>query len=235
MRKPEIFRAAVDLGAGSGRVFVGGLDQPSLSLQEVHRFTYSPRLHLGHLRWDARALFAGLRDGVTRAREAAQRQGAVLDSIGVDGWGVDYGVVDREGRLLEDPICYRDDRTLGIPAKVFARVSANRIFAVTGIQRLPFNTLFQLVAHVSEGLPSDAAQLLMIPDLCHHVLCGSRSGEPTNASTTQLLNAERCEWDETLFRDLGLPLHLMPAPRPAIANPHCVWALAPSRSARLRQ
>ena len=211
-------RAAVDLGAGGGRIFVGGLDRGALSLCEVHRFAYAPRPHQGHLRWDAAALLAGLRDGVTRAREAAERQGAVLDSIGVDSWGVDYGLVTRDGRLLEDPICYRDARTLTVPEATLGRVSAERLFSTTGIQRLRINTVFQLVAHVREGLPPGAARLLMIPDLCHHFLCGSMTGELTNASTTQLLNAERGEWDEALFRDLGLPLDVMPALRPAGAE-----------------
>jgi rhamnulokinase len=203
-------RAAVDLGAGSGRVFVGALGAPTPAWREVHRFTYAPGRRHGHLRWDVAALFAGLRDGAARAADAARRAGGVLDSIGVDGWGVDYGLVDEAGGLVEDPICYRDERTEGVPEKVLARVAGARLFDTTGIQQLRLNTLFQLYAHVEEGLPPRAARLLMIPDLCHHFLCGSTSGEPTNASTTQLLNARNRDWDDALFRDLGLPRHLMP-------------------------
>lgn len=214
----KVFRAAIDLGAGSGRVFVGALGTTPLELHEAHRFTYAPSRRQRHQRWDAGALFAGLRDGAIRGAEAAQRQGGVLDSIGVDGWGVDYGLLDDEGRLLEDPICYRDDRTVGVTTKVLARIPGDRLFAITGIQRLSFNTLFQLVAHLDEGLPRHAAQLLMIPDLCHHFLCGSTSSEPTNASTTQLLNATSGDWDDELFRDLGLPRRLMPVLRPAGAE-----------------
>ncbi len=210
MSGPALFRAAVDLGAGSGRVFVGALRANSPALHEAHRFTYAPRHRDGRLRWDVAALFAGLRDGPARAAEAARRAGGVLDSIGIDAWGVDYGLLDEDGRLLEDPICYRDERTAGVPERVLARIPASRLFAATGIQLLPFNTLFQLVAHVEQGLPPGAARLLMIPDLCHHFLCGSTSSEPTNASTTQLLNASNHDWDAGLFRDLGLPLHLMP-------------------------
>ena len=215
MSSPATFRAAVDLGAGSGRVFVGALDATELVLHEVHRFTYAPIRRHGHLRWDAAALFAGLRAGVVHAAAAARRAGGVLDSIGVDAWGVDYGLIDDEGRLLEDPICYRDERTTNVPGKVLARVSGERLFDTTGIQRLPFNTLFQLFAHADEGLPADATRLLMIPDLCHHFLCGSRTGEPTNASTTQLLNARDRDWDDALFRDLELPRQLMPPLQPA--------------------
>ena len=212
------FRAAVDLGAGSGRVLIGALDADARDLHEVHRFHYLPTIRQGHLRWDAAALLDGLRDGVIRAAQAARQHGGVLDSIGVDGWGVDYGLLDANGRLLEDPICYRDARTAAVSTTVLARTPAERLFATTGIQRLPINTIFQLAAHVDEGLPPGVAELLMIPDLCHHFLCGSRSGEPTNASTTQLLNAVSGDWDEGLFRDLGLPRHLMPALRPAGAE-----------------
>jgi rhamnulokinase len=209
------FRAAVDLGAGSGRVFVGALSARPPALREVHRFSYAPSRRLGHLRWDMAALFAGLRDGAVRAADAALRAGGVLDSIGVDAWGADYGLIDEDGRLLEDPICYRDERTAGVPDKVLARVPAARLFDTTGIQQLQLNTLFQLFAHVEEGLPPSAARLLMIPDLCHHFLCGSTSGELTNASTTQLLNARDREWDASIFADLGLPRHLMPPLAPA--------------------
>lgn len=215
MTTPASFRAAVDLGAGSGRVFTGALSARALALHEVHRFTYAPRRRDGHLRWDAAALFAGLREGAARAAAAARRAGGGLESIGVDAWGVDYGLIDDEGRLLEDPVCYRDERTTGVPERVLARITGERLFDTTGIQRLPFNTLFQLAAHLAEGLPRDAARLLMIPDLCHHFLCGSVTSEPTNASTTQLLNARDQDWDSELFRDLGLPRHLMPPLQPA--------------------
>ena len=123
MTGPAVFRAAVDLGAGSGRVFVGALGGRA-GVHEVHRFTYAPAAARGICRWDAAALFAGLRDGAARAAEAARRQGGVLDSIGVDAWGVDYGLIDADGRLLEDPICYRDEPHGDVPGKVLARVRA---------------------------------------------------------------------------------------------------------------
>ncbi len=215
MSPSAIFRAAADLGAGSGRVFVGALNTPAPALQEVHRFTYAPRRRAGHLRWDAAALLAGLREGMVRASDTARRAGGALDSVGVDAWGVDYALIGDEGRLLEDPVCYRDERIAGVTDRVLARVSQSRLFEATGIQRLPFNTLFQLVAHVESGLPPEATRLLMIPDLCHHFLCASQTSEPTNASTTQLLNARDRDWDAELFSELGLPRHLMPPLKPA--------------------
>jgi rhamnulokinase len=96
-----------------------------------------------------------------------------LLSVGVDGWGVDYGLLDAEGDLIEEPICYRDERTIGVMESVFACAPRETLFGATGIQLLPFNTLFQLAAHVRAGLPPRAARLLLIPDLCHHWLCGS--------------------------------------------------------------
>jgi rhamnulokinase len=135
--------------------------------------------------------------------------------VGVDSWAVDYGLLDGDGRLLEDPVCYRDERTQGVMDEVCARLGRDEIFGRTGIQFLPFNTIYQLVAHVREGWPERAARLLMIPDLCHHALCGSLVGERTNASTTQLLRVDDGRWDETLFARLGLPLALMPDVVPA--------------------
>jgi len=206
---------AIDLGAGSGRAVLGGLGASGLTLRETHRFHYAPRRVDGHLRWDFGRLLEGLRDGIRSARSAAAELGGGLDSVGVDSWAVDYGLLDAEGRLLEEPICYRDERTEGVMDDVSARVGRDEIFGRTGIQFLPFNTLYQLVAHSRDGWPAKAARLLMIPDLCHHELCGSLVSERTNASTTQLLRADEGRWDETLFTRLDLPLALMPEVVPA--------------------
>jgi rhamnulokinase len=202
--------AAVDLGAGSGRVFVGGFSDGGVRLDEAHRFSYSPRPSAGHLRWDVTRLFDGIRAGLRRAAAVAGAHAATLRSVGVDSWGVDYGLVDEQGRLVEEPICYRDPRTGGMMDRAFGRVDRETLFRETGIQLLPFNTVFQLMAHVEEGVPAHAARLLMIADLCHQALCGVSIGEYTNASTTQLLNVETADWDEGLFAALQLPRHLMP-------------------------
>ncbi len=207
---PDPYRVAIDLGAGSGRAFIGRVTRDRLDLQEVHRFHYAPRRAAGHLRWDTVRLFDGLRAGLASARAAAAARGGRLDSVGVDSWAVDYGLIDAGGRLLEEPICYRDERTRGVMEQVFARVPRAEIFSRTGIQFLPLNTLYQLVAHAREGLPPRAARLLLIPDLCHHRLCGSTCSEYTNASTTQLVNARARRWDDELFARLDLPRALMP-------------------------
>jgi rhamnulokinase len=134
----------------------------------------------------------------------------VLRTVGVDAWGVDYGLVDRGGRVLEEPIAYRDARTDGVMDEVCARLGREAIFARTGIQFLPINTLYQLVAHVRDGLPAGVDRLLMMPDLCHLLLSGARTGEYTNASTTQLLDPAAAAWDDALFAALGLPREIMP-------------------------
>lgn len=209
------FHLAIDLGAGSGRAVLGGLGAAGLTLRETHRFHYAPRRADGHLRWDFGRLLEGVREGIRRARSAATEDGGRLDSVGVDSWAVDYGLLDAGGDLLEEPICYRDGRTEGVMEEVCARLGREDIFGRTGIQFLPFNTMYQLVAHAREGWPARAARLLMIPDLCHHELCGAVVGERTNASTTQLLRSDDGRWDETLFARLDLPLALMPRVVPA--------------------
>jgi rhamnulokinase len=210
---PDV-HAAVDLGAGSGRVLVGGFSDDGVALHEAHRFSYAPRRAAGHLRWDVARLFDGIRSGLRRAAAMAAEQGLKLRTVGVDSWAVDYALIDSDGRLVEEPVCYRDARTEGMIERAVAALSREKLFRATGIQFLPLNTVYQLMAHVEEGLSAHAARLLMIPDLCHHVLCGSTVGEVTNASTTQLLNVGTAEWDDELFDTLRLPRHLMPELQP---------------------
>jgi rhamnulokinase len=193
---------------------LGRIDAAGLTLHDAHRFQYAPRRVDGHLRWDFGLLRQGILEGIRRAQARAVQLGATIESIGVDSWGVDYGLLDPDGRLIEDPISYRDERTRGVMDSVFEIVPRSEIFARTGIQLLPFNTLYQLVAHARRGLP-DAARLLLIPDLCHNMLSGSIVTERTNASTTQMLRVGDGHWDESLLERLGLPVTLMPAVVPA--------------------
>jgi rhamnulokinase len=208
-------RVAIDLGAGSGRAMLGRLGGDGLLLREVHRFRYEPGPRDGHLRWDFDRLWQGVRDGLRAAAAAARAMGERVRSTGVDSWAVDYALFDAKGALVEPPVCYRDTRTATAPDEVFRRVAREELFARTGIQFLPLNTVFQLVAHAREGLPARAARLLLIPDAVHYLLTGVATGERTNASTTQLLNAATGEWDGELFQRLGLPLGLMPPVRAA--------------------
>lgn len=198
---------AIDLGAGSGRVFLGRVESDCLSFEEVHRFHYQPRQVAGHLRWNVASLFDGIRVALGRAASAGATR---VSSAGVDSWGVDYGLLDAAGALVEEPVAYRDERTAGMMDEVFRVMPRREVFARTGLQFMPLNTLYQLAAHVREGLPSAAARLLLIPDLCHHFLCGVEACEITDASTTQLLNAKTGQWDEAILTRLGFPRHLMP-------------------------
>lgn len=201
---------AFDLGAGSGRAVLGRPEGDGLVLEEVHRFHYAPVQEAGRLRWPFGRLVDGLKQGLARAREAAAGQPGELATVGVDSWGVDYGLLDAGGRLIEDPVCYRDHRTDGAMERVLRAVPREEIFQRTGIQFLQFNTLFQLAVHAREGLPAGARRLLMVPDLCHHALCGSTCGEYTNASTTQLVDVRTRRWAEDLFSRLALPREIMP-------------------------
>src|SRR5215813_137821 len=187
---------AVDLGAGSGRVFVAGMSSSELLLEEVHRFQYAPVTGNGHMRWDSARIWRDVQVGLQNAGQRARQLARPISSIGVDSWGTDYGILDAKGKLCEDPICYRDRRTERAMEKVFELVSRDEIFSRTGIQFLVFNTLFQLHAHVEEGLPESSARLLLIPDLIHYLLSGRTASEYTNATTTQMLNARTHGWDD---------------------------------------
>jgi rhamnulokinase len=200
---------AIDLGAGSGRVFIAGMSHSELLLEEVHRFQYAPITSNGHLRWNGNRIFSDVKAGLRRASDWARRFGRPISSIGVDSWGVDYGLIDHEGKLCENPICYRDKRTQKTMDKVFEHVSRNEIFSRTGIQFLVFNTLFQLCAHMEEGIPENAARLLLIPDLIHFLLTGRATTEYTNATTTQMLDAQTGVWDDELLSSLNLPQYLL--------------------------
>jgi rhamnulokinase len=206
---------AIDLGAGSGRAVLGRIAPDGVVLREAHRFRYEPRRVGERLRWDMARLTEGIRVALTRAAADEAALHAPIASLGVDAWGVDYGLIDGNGGLVEDPACYRDGRSALVMDDVFARVPRAQLFARTGIQVLSINTLFQLAAQVRDGLPPRAARLLMMPDLCHHLLCGSTVTELTSASTTQLLAADRSGWDDELFERLDLPRRLMPEIVPA--------------------
>jgi rhamnulokinase len=200
---------AVDLGAGSGRVFLAGLDHDAMLLEEVRRFHYPPAEAAGHLRWDLTSIFDSIKDGLRLAGTRARELGREIQSIGVAGWGVDYGLIDADGELVELPVCYRDERTRAVMDQVFARVSRAEIFERTGIQLMSFNTLFQLFAHQGEGLPAKARTLLLIPDLINFLLTGKCVAEYTNATTTQMINARTGNWDSDLLQRLSLPSNLL--------------------------
>jgi len=200
---------AVDLGAGSGRVFLAGLTAGEFLLDQTHRFHYPASRDAGHLRWDLQNIFKEINAGISEAGQRARHLGRPIHSIGVDSWAVDYGLIDGAGNLLEPPVCYRDERTQGVMEQVFARIPREEIFARTGIQFLAFNTLFQLYADARSASFKNAAHLLMIPDLINYFLTGRAVTEYTNATTTQMVNAASGDWDWHIVERLGLPSRLL--------------------------
>jgi len=195
--------AAVDLGASSGRVVVGRVSDRTLDLTEVHRFPNGPVTSPGGLHWDTAALRREVLEGLGRAASASDE----LASIGVDAWGVDYGLLDAGGELVADPFHYRDERTARGVERVHALVSPDRLYARTGLQFLPFNTLYQLAAESHASLAA-AATMVLIPDLVGTWLTGRPAAERTNASTTGLLDATSASWAWDVTDALGLPRRL---------------------------
>lgn len=200
---------AVDLGAGSGRVFLAGVEPGEFFLEEIHRFTYPPSKENGHLRWDFARIFGEIKFGLKRSGVRARELGREVRSIGIDSWGVDYGLIDAEGRLIANPVCYRDNRTENVMERVFAKIPRSEIFEKTGIQFLPFNTLFQLYSEEPDDL-ANSERLLLMPDLINFFLTGEVAVEFTNATTTQMVNAESGGWDLELLDRLRLPVSLLP-------------------------
>ncbi|MFD5659630.1 rhamnulokinase [Streptomyces hirsutus] len=193
--------AAVDLGASSGRVMVGRVGPDSLELTEVHRFANRPVRVPEGLRWDVLGLYAGVLEGLREAGDG-------LASVGVDGWAVDYGLLDADGALLGNPVHYRDRRTDGVAEKVWARVPAGELYAATGLQYAPFNTLYQLTAARSTVQLTQARRLFLIPDLLTYWLTGEQGTELTNASTTQLIDPRTRDWSHGVAQRLGIDLSL---------------------------
>ncbi|HEY0618421.1 MAG TPA: rhamnulokinase family protein [Kribbella sp.] len=196
--------AAVDLGASSGRVMVGCVGVDRLELTQVHRFWNGPVRLRDTLHWDILGLYRETLAGLGKAGR--------LDGLGIDSWAVDYGLLDGEGKLLGNPVHYRDARTDGVMERVLRTVPAEDLYAVTGLQQLPFNTIYQLVA---ERSLDRAETLLMIPDLLAYWLTGRIGAEATNASTTQLYDVRARGWSETLARRVGVPTGLLPEIREA--------------------
>ncbi|MDZ7362608.1 MAG: rhamnulokinase [candidate division KSB1 bacterium] len=198
---------AFDLGAESGRAMVGHIENGRIALRELHRFPNRMVPLHGHLYWDLLHLFAEIQ----HALHLAGREKIPLAGIGVDSWGVDFGLLDRDGHLLANPITYRDHRTEGMIEKVLAKMPAAEIYRHTGIQFSPINTLYQLYALAESASPllQIAQRLLFIPDLVNFMLTGRQVSEFTFATTSQLFNPQTRAWADPIFTRLGLPRHLM--------------------------
>ncbi len=199
---------AFDLGAESGRAIIGHLRDRTLQLREAARFPNKMMLLTGTWRWNVFRLYEEMLGAL---RRCAAEMAAPPSSVGVDTWGVDFGLLGSDGSLLGLPFAYRDERTLGIMEKVFSRIPRDRIYALTGIQFLRFNSLFQLYAMRQAGSPllDQARDLLFIPDLFHFFLTGNKATEFSYATTSQLFNPASRAWESEIFSHLELPLPLM--------------------------
>lgn len=197
---------AIDFGGASGRVILGTLHEGKLSLNEIYRFP-NRQIRLGnHLYWDFLALFENMKIGLKKAAQ----QGYEIKSIGIDTWGVDFGLIDDKGNLLGNPVCYRDERTAGTVEEVFKTVDLQGHYAEAGIQIMSINTLFQLFSMKKSGDKTleIADKLLFMPDLFSFFLTGRANNEYCIASTSELLDAKNKTWSAGLIRTLGLPEHL---------------------------
>ena len=213
---------AADFGAGSGRVIVGTPSAEGIQLEEIHRFENNQKMIDGHLRWDFYALFNELKTGL---KKAFAKYGNEIESIGIDTWGVDYGLLDKDGKLISTPVCYRDDRTKGMLELAFQKLPKEEFFRRAANQFMEINTAFQLLSMrwLSSSKPQEpstgsgifddevrrAEKLLFMPDLFNYFLTGKCCNEFTISSTSQLLNSLTHQWDDVIFDRLGLPKRLM--------------------------
>jgi rhamnulokinase len=200
---------AVDLGAESGRVMLGTVAADKLSLQEVHRFANEPIEEDGSLRWNFKALLSEVKGGIGKAVKAAEAQ---VSGIGFDSWGVDFGLIGGDGELIENPYHYRDRRTNGVREKAFELMPKQAIYENTGLQFLPFNTVYQLLAMrlANSAALARAKKLVFMADLFPYYLCGRLYGEYTLASTSQLMDMRNGRWSKEIFDGLSLPIEIMP-------------------------
>lgn len=206
--RPDSF-LAIDLGAESGRAVLGRIRSSRLESEEIHRFPNEP-LHLGgHMFWNIYDILDHIRLALAACRE---KLGRAPSSLGVDTWGVDFGLLARDGTVLGLPFCYRDERNEGAMEEYFKLVPPKVLYEATGIQFMPFNSLFQLYAMVRDRSPllDAASTLLFMPDLCNYLLTGKTSCEFTIASTSQMLDPRTREWQKGLFQAMGLSKQLSP-------------------------
>lgn len=197
---------AIDFGGGSGRVIAGYTSDGELHLDTVYRFQ-NRQVHLGgHIYWDFLSLFEDMKQGIRMAVDKGYR----IRSIGIDTWGVDFGLIDKNGQLLGNPFCYRDKSTDGMSEKVFALIDRKQHYLESGTQVMDINTLFQLFAMKQSGntLLEVADKLLFTPDLFSYFLTGVANNEYSIASTSELMDMRTGKWNFELIRTLGLPEHI---------------------------
>ena len=198
---------AFDFGGGSGRAILGTLKNGEIRMEEVHRFSNDPVIINGTMYWDTLRHFFEIKQGIVKAK---QKGG--FESLGIDTWGVDFGLLDEHGDLLESAVHYRDDRTIGMQEEVFKAISKEEVYNLTGNQFENFNTIFQLYSLVQKRpwILERADTLLLTPDLFNYFLTGEKKAEYTMASTTQLMDAKNKVWSDRILDALRIPKKLLP-------------------------
>jgi len=209
MTMAELKFVAIDFGAESGRGVLGRLDGGKLTLEEAHRFPNGPTRVIDSLHWDALRLYTEMK---TALAECVKKHGPDIEGVGVDTWGVDFGLLGRDDVLLGNPYHYRDERTDGMMERAFDLMPKQEIFEHTGIQFIKLNTVYQLLAMTLEESPLlDAAEtLLLMPDLFNFLLTGEKVSEFSIATTTQFYDPREGTWSKDVFDRLGLPFDIMP-------------------------
>ena len=195
---------AIDIGASSGRHILGSIENGKLVLEEIYRFKNGAEKRDGNLVWNDKALYSSIIEGLKKCKEL----GKIPLTVGIDTWGVDYALLDKDDNLIDEIYSYRDERTLSVMKEVYSLVSEEEMYARTGIKEQVFNTVFQLYCDKKSGKLNNAKTFLMMPDYLHFLLTGVKKNEYTNASTTGLLNAKTRDWDYDIIEKLGFPKSL---------------------------
>lgn len=192
---------AFDFGASSGRAIIGCFDGDKITLEEVHRFSNDPVSVGGTVYWDVLRLFYEIKQGIVKAKIAGG-----FDSIGIDTWGVDFGLIDSEGKLMENPVHYRDTRTAGLVEESFKTMPKEKLYGITGIQFMELNTLFQLISlkKYRPWMLERADKMLFMPDLFAYMLTGKMCAEYSIATTSQLIDLETKSWSEEILDAFGI-------------------------------
>ncbi len=198
---------AFDFGASGGRAMCGTFDGGKITIEELHRFSNDPVILNGTMYWDVLRLFFEIKQGLIKAKKCGR-----IESIGIDTWGVDFGLIDEEGRLLENPVHYRDSRTEGMLEESFKFISKEKFYEITGNQFMEINTAFQLLYLLKnrKDLLERADKMILMPDLFNYFLTGEKKAEYSIASTTQLLDARKGEWSDEVIDALKLPKNIFP-------------------------
>ena len=198
---------AFDFGASSGRAMIGEYDGSLINMTEIHRFSNDTVCTGGRMYWDVLRLLFEIKTAINKAVKEYK-----IDAIGIDTWGVDFGLLNKEGELIANPNHYRDERTVGIPEEVFETVSASELYRRTGTQTMRINSLYQLyyMAKYRPELIAMTDKILFIPDLFAYFLTGAKRGEATIASTSNFFDPYKKTWDTELLEKLGIPTRILP-------------------------